>query len=127
MPVTYPVSFLMICTAACRSFVWPLRIRNGSYLGHVYGLTWAWIRARERAGAWLEQDGRSTQLTIHLKPSEERVEPIAAWRVDWLAEWLAACAPTAPLIYKSMPIKIEIVELVDDVLEPTKAAEPQAG
>ena len=43
---------------------------------------------------------------------------------DWLAEWLAACAPTAPLISKSMPIKIEIVELVDDVLEPTKAAEP---
>ena len=35
--------------------------------------------------------------------------------------------PDGPLIFKSMPIKIEIVELVDDVLEPTKAAEPQAG
>ena len=45
---------------------------------------------------------------------EERVEPIAAWR-------------NGPLIFKSMPIKIEIVELVDDVLEPTKAAEPRAG
>ena len=35
--------------------------------------------------------------------------------------------PDGPLIFKSMPIKIEIVELVDDVLEPTKAAEPRAG
>ena len=34
--------------------------------------------------------------------------------------------PDGPLIFKSMPIKIEIVELVDDVLEPTKAAEPRA-
>ena len=121
MPVTYPVSFLMICTAACRSFVWPLRIRNGSYLGHVYGLTWAWIRARERAGAWPEQDGRSTQLTIHLKPRRRGWNPLLPGGMA------GGLRPDGPLIFKSMPIKIEIVELVDDVLEPTKAAEPRAG
>ena len=52
---------------------------------------------------------------------EERVEPIAGWRTGWRP------ASRRPLIFKSMPIKIEIVELVDDVLEPTKAAEPRAG
>ena len=106
----------MVCTAACRSFVWPLRIRNGSYLGHVYGLTWAWIGARERArlaGArWTVNAVDNT-----FEPEEERVEPIAGWRTGWRP------ASRRPLIFKSMPIKIEIVELVDDVLESTKAAE----
>ena len=48
----------VICTAACRSFVWLLRIRNGSYLGHVYG-------PNRASRAWLAQDGRSTRMTIH--------------------------------------------------------------